>query len=177
MLMPSVTQVLSPWSDFSRIPPSVLEAAALRGTAVHDVCATIARGLPVLSIPLEAEGYVASFQRWFDLVVADVLLVEERLIDMDFLYHGEPDLIIRARHGEIILVDNKTPVQLVKSWRLQLAAYNHLAGKNGIVPDKVASLRLHPEGKVARMDYYDNNGRDFALFLSALNLYRFFNNK
>lgn len=174
---PSVTEVLKPWSDFSMIPAAVLEAAAVRGTAVHDVCATIARGLPVLSIPQNIEGYVASYQRWFDLMVDEVLLVEERLVDIEFGYHGEPDLIVKSKFGEIILVDNKTPVQLMKTWQIQCAGYWNLASKQGITPAKCGSVRLHPDGKAAKMEYYNNNLSDFNLFLQALNLYRFFNRK
>lgn len=177
MIYPSVTTVLQPWSDFSHIPPAVLEAASLRGTAVHDICANIARGLFITNIPEEAAGYVASFQRWFDFLVADVLLVETRLVDPEFGYHGEPDLIIKAKHGEIILVDNKTPVQLVKTWRLQCAGYNNLATKNDMKTDRAGSLRLHPDGKIARMDYYERNLTDFNYFLQALNLWRLFHIK
>ena len=177
MIYPSVTQVLDPWSDFSHIPPAVLEAACARGTLVHDISANIARGLMVMNTPPEAEGYVTSFRRWFDFMVDDVLLVETRLVDPDFGYHGEPDLIIKAKHGEIILVDNKTPVQLLVSWRLQLAGYRNLATKEGITPDRVGSLRLDPDAGIAKMKYYENSLTDFNYFLQALNLWRLFNTK
>lgn len=177
MIYASVTEVLQPWADFSRIPPEVLANAALRGTAVHDVCATIARGLPVLNTPDEIVGRVISFQRWFDLMVDEVLLVEERLVDIDLAYHGEPDLIVKVKHGEIVLVDNKTPLQLVKTWQLQCAGYWNLAVKKGITPDKCGSLRLHPDGGIAKMQYYNNSPEDFIYFLQALNLHRFFNRK
>jgi len=100
----SVTQALQPWADFSRIPPAVLEAAAARGTAVHDACATIARGLPLINVPNEIDGYVISYRRWFDLMVDEVLMVETRLVDLDFGYNGEPDLVIMAKNQEIVLV-------------------------------------------------------------------------
>lgn len=177
MIMPSVTEVLQPWSDFSGIPPSVLEAAAARGTAVHDVCATIARGLPVFNAPPETDGYVTSFRRWFDVMVDDVLLVEERIVDPDFGFHGEPDLIIKSKSEEILLIDNKTPRQLVKSWRLQCAAYRHLATCKGIDAVRTASLRLEPDGGIAKMEYYDHSLKDFNLFLQCLNIFRFFHRR
>jgi hypothetical protein len=177
MIYPSVTEALKPWSDFSHIPPAVLEAASLRGTAVHDICANIARGLLVMNTPPEAEGYVASFRRWFDFMVDDVLLVEQRLVDPDFGYHGEPDLIVKSKSEGIILIDNKTPVQKLITWRIQLAGYRNLAVKNDITPDRVGSLRLHPDGKTAKLDYYENSLTDFNYFLQALNLYRLFNTK
>ncbi len=177
MIMPSVTEVLNPWSDFSRIPAAVLEAAAARGTAVHDVCATIARGLPVMNQPPETIGYVDSYKRWFDLMVDEVLFVETRLVDFDFGYTGEPDLVIRAKNQEVILIDNKTPVQLVKSWQLQCAGYFNLVSKQGITPARSGSLRLDHNGGIAKMQYYDSSLNDLNLFLQALNLYRFFNRK
>lgn len=177
MIMPSVTQVLSPYSDFSHIPAAVLEAASARGTAVHDVCATIARGLPVMNQPPETIGYVDSYRRWFDLMVDDVLFVETRLVDPDLGYNGEPDLVIKAKNQEVILIDNKTPVQLVRSWQLQCAGYFNLVEKQGITPKRSGSLRLDPKGGIAKMKYYENNLNDFNLFLQALNLFRFFNVK
>ncbi|MFA5284864.1 MAG: PD-(D/E)XK nuclease family protein [Smithellaceae bacterium] len=177
MLFPSVTQVLSPFVDYSMIPADVLERSCLRGTAVHDACATIARGLPVMNRTPETAGYVDSYKRWFDLIVDEVLIVETRFVDIDFGFNGEPDLVIRAKNQEIILIDNKTPVQLIKSWRLQCAAYCALVSKNGIVPARSGSLRLHPDGGIARIDYYQNSLEDFNMFLQALNLYRYFNRK
>ena len=46
--MPSVTQVLSPFADFSQIPEGVLEYASWRGTEVHRLCACYAKGLPII---------------------------------------------------------------------------------------------------------------------------------
>lgn len=170
----SVTEVLQPFSDFSKIPPAVLEAASIRGTATHDACANIARGLLVMNTPPEVEGYVNSFRRFFDLMVADVLLVEERQVDADFGLHGELDLLIKAKRGENILIDLKTPVSKIKSWRVQLALYRHLCLKNGYKVDRVGSLRLSPEGKIAKFDEYDNQAQDLTIGLQCLNLYRFF---
>lgn len=174
MIYPSVTEVLQPWADFSRIPPAVLEAAAVRGTAVHQACEAIAKGLFIGTLSESIEPYVRSFSSWFDFMVDEVLLAEDRLIDIELGFHGEPDLIIKSKSEGIILIDNKTPVALQKSWKLQLSAYRHLADKNIVTPDRVGSLRLHPEGKVARMDYYDNSARDFNVFLQCLNLHNFF---
>lgn len=172
---PSVTEALSPWADFSHVPPAVLQAAADRGTAVHNACAAYASGLPVLGLAPEAAPYFASFRRWFDHVVDEILLCEERLTDDVFGYHGEPDILVKSKHQEIILVDLKTPVTKTKTWRIQLAAYKNLVEKNkGVTVDRVGSLRLSPEGETPKMDYYEYQAQDFNIFLSALNTYRFF---
>ena len=174
MLIPSVTQVIGPWQDFSRIPPGVLLHASERGTIVHDACANIARGLFILPPEPEIAGYVDSFRAWFDLMVAEVLLVEERLVDMDLGFSGQLDLIVIAKNAECLLVDLKTPPGLKRAWRAQLAGYHRLAVIHGHAPDRVGSLRLSPEGKMAKMDWYDPQGQDLAAFLSCLNCFRYF---
>lgn len=177
--LPSVTEVMGPWVDFSRIPPEVLRHASERGTEVHRICLDLyASGLPVLSVDGEAAGYFASFRRWFDKIVGEVLLVEERLFDEAFGYSGQIDLIVRtkAEHGgEVWMLDLKTPLALSKSWRVQLAGYRNLAVKRGAVPDRCGSLRLDPNGRAATVDWYDGEaGKDFNVFLSCLNAFRFF---
>ncbi len=176
ILFPRVTEVLSPWTDFSMIPPDVLRAAAERGTAVHDACAAYALGLPVIGLRDDAAPYVESFKRWHSHVVEHVILCEQRITDEDFGYHGEPDLLVKSKSQEIILLDLKTPVTKTKTWRIQLAAYTNLCRKLlDMKIDRVGSLRLSPEGKTPKMDYYEYQDKDFAIFVSALNCYRFFN--
>ena len=178
MKTPSVTQAISPWVDWSKVPPHLLQTAAERGTNVHDICLMrIARGLFVSGIPSECAGYVESYQRWFDLMVDEVIFVEERLRDKDFGFNGQPDSLIKSKQRDIIHADLKTPVTSQKAWRLQIAAYDHLIEINkGIVPDRSGSLQLNPDGGIAKMTYYEGSrNQDFAVFLSVLNAYRFFN--
>jgi hypothetical protein len=176
ILFPSVTEVLSPWADFSKVSPAVLQAASERGTAAHDACFAYALGLPVIGLRADVEPYVTSFKRWFDKVVDDVILCEQRITDTDgFGYHGEPDLLVKTKHPEIILTDLKTPVTKIKTWCVQLAAYKNLCENyTGLTIDRVGSLRLSPEGKTPKMDYYEYQNQDFAIFISCLNSYRYF---
>jgi len=177
--MPSVTVVIGAvfehWFNFDRVPEDVLEAAKKRGTDVHKACAVIARGLFPMNFPAEFQGYVDSFCRWRDLMVDEFLLIEEWLVDPALGYHGTPDLIIRSRQGEIILPDLKTPKALMKTWKWQIPAYDHLATQNkGFTIDRCGSLRLNPEGGPASMKYYEDRDRrrNFTVFLSALNVYK-----
>jgi hypothetical protein len=175
--MPSVTVVIGTvfkhWFNFDCVPEDVLEAAKERGTDVHKACAAEALGLfPI--IPPEFSGYLLSFRRWFGLMVEEVLLAEERLTDSTFGFHGCPDLVVRSKEGEIILVDLKTPQSLMATWKWQVAAYAHLIAEcKGWKVDRAGSLRLRPEG-VALMKYYEGKDRhrDLAVFLSALNVYK-----
>ena len=177
MLTPSVTQCISPFVDFSKISPDVLLHASERGTRAHDACAAYAMMLHVVIDP-DIQGYFDSYRRWFDMMNEEVLLCEDRLIEKDFLFHGQCDLVIKSNSEGVILVDLKTPVQLQKSWQLQISAYKHLVENVAMIRmDKVGSLQLNKDGKTAHMIYYENSAQDFNLFLQCLNLYRFFYSK
>ena len=179
--LPTVTEVINPWVDWSKIPPAMLQAAADRGTAIHDVCLNFhAKGLPYLgAIQDDAKGYIKSFDRWFDKIVGEVLLVEERLFDDANGYCGQIDLLVQTKQGEIWLVDLKSPVILSKSWKVQIAAYGRLCDlwsvKNNVNIDRCGSLRLRKDGGIPAMDWYEGSAlQDFNIFLSALNCFRFF---
>lgn len=167
----TVTEVLAPWGNFERIPPAILEAAAQRGTEVHQACASIASGLFPVFDP-ELEGYVNSFRLWF-ATVDEVILCEERLADADLGFSGQIDLYVKiGKHR--YLVDLKTPVGKKKSWQLQMAGYFRLLQIAGHDPDDAGSLRLKADGGTPRMDWYEQDGQDLNLFLQCLNLRRFF---
>lgn len=178
MIIPSVTQCINPWVDFSKIPPDRLDYASQRGIEVHRSCLAYAKGLlPILNS--DYQGYLDSFLRWhgshFTLIMG-----EERLVDEDLGYSGTPDLFGMFGGHQTALIELKTPVTAQKSWRLQLAAYSKLIQKKfrDIYPDApelIGSLQLNPDGKVPKMIWYEKGMEDFNLFLSALNLYRFFN--
>ena len=123
----SVTQALEPFTDFSNIPPHVLEHAAWRGTEVHKICAGIARGLWAPAPSQELAGRIQSFKRWFSATVEKVVFVEREFICTCYGYIGHPDLgvIIRGDRG-ITVIDLKTPIIEGSTWRGQLAAYRHL---------------------------------------------------
>jgi len=123
----------------------------------------------------ETQGYFDSFRRWFDKVVDTVIVTEERLTDLAFGYHGQIDLLVKSKHGEILLVDLKTPLIKAKQWQTQMAAYRHLVEKSEYPnPDRTGSLRLSPDGGIPTMDWYESHIEDFNIFLSCLNSYRYF---
>lgn len=178
-MTPSVTRIIAPWVDFSKITQATLQAAAERGTRIHEACAAIVLDIgwrPLTSEAREIAGYVKSFERWFEAVVAEVVFTERELADERFGFIGHPDLLVRSKAGELLLVDLKSPLAKSKSWRLQLAAYAHLCELAGHRPGKIGSLRLHREGKAPAMDWYQESRlQDFNTFLHCLAAYRFFN--
>ena len=65
----SVTQVLSPFVDFSKVPSERLYYAMTRGTDLHMVFAAHAQDLFVPRFPADYQGYFDSFRRWFDRII------------------------------------------------------------------------------------------------------------
>ena len=177
MRVPSVTEVLSVYQDFSAVSPERLHAAANRGTEVHRVCASIAKGLwwPY-EIPEDQRGYVESFERWISAAVAQVFLIEQRLECRCHGYTGTPDLVvlIKGDTGPSV-IDLKSPVTESPTWKGQLAAYAHLLECIGNGPiSRAGALMLSPKGKMAKLKEYRNSKEDFAAYLAALTAFRYF---
>lgn len=169
-----VTEILSLYNNFDAIRPEVLQHAADRGTKVHAYCAMIARGE---WFPAQEEGvvpYIESFKQWFDKMVDNVELVEKRLYNDELMLTGAIDLVCTIRGSDTpVVVDIKTPQAKSRSWNLQLAAYRYLYGENED-PRRIA-LQLQKTGKIAKIVEYRDHERDWKLYLSALQLYRYFN--
>jgi hypothetical protein len=169
--LPRVTEVLSPYVDFSRIAPDVLEAASDRGVRVHNCCAAYAKRIYVGPVDADCNGYVESFLVWFNKYVATVLAVEFELVS-PFGYVGHADLIVRLKDGRVAVVDLKTPLAGSKTWKAQIAAYKRAATE--FSPDVAGTLQLHPEGKAPKMTWLEDEVMAFNAFLSALNAQRYF---
>jgi hypothetical protein len=173
MNFPTVTQIINPWMDWSMIPPGTLQYAADRGTLIHDLCARHSKGHYVVTAD-EYRPYLESFQQWFELMVKEVILVEERMYDTVWLYSGQIDLLAVLNDGRIALCDEKTPITTQKSWRVQLAGYHNLCKVNGYSPVCNGSLQLSPKGKMAKMTWYESTAADLNQFLTDLNSYRYY---
>lgn len=165
---PSVTQVLSPFIDFSMVPEGILLAATERGKEVHLICAAIANGYWTPTAPKEIAGYINSFCKWFACMVEEVIFSEKEFVDQDYGFIGHPDLGLRI-NGKFAVVDLKTPAVLQAVWKGQCAAYKHLTKF-----ELTGTLRLDRNGKTAKMDWYEDDKRDFAAFLAALTAFKYF---
>lgn len=165
----SVTQVLSPFVDYSNVPPDRLDYAAARGRLIHAAAASHAQGLFEMPMPADHQGYFDSFRNWFDKYVLKVIWVEKELRDDAYKFFGHPDILAELVSYEILVIDYKTPAQEQRTWKAQLSAYCHLAK----VPASMV-LKLDANGKAAKAIRYTKQNQDFAAFLSALNAYRYF---
>ncbi len=174
--MVSVTEVLSPWQDYSRIKPDVLEEAKLRGSLAHGLFAAHALCLWIPAIPDNCVGYFDSFKRWFDATVERVVAVEKKMAHPVYYYTGQLDLLCQIKGDSgLTLLDHKTPIGLYLSWRVQTSAYRELALLEYPNIKRTGSLRLSREGKRAKFDEHTGTIHlDFAIFLACLTAFKFF---
>jgi hypothetical protein len=174
----SVTEILSVFTDFSRVSATRLEYAANRGTEVHNLLAAHAQGIWIPDMTEDCRGYYASFLKWWPMV-QEIVFVEKELVSTEHGFKGHPDLcaIVKGDYGNASIIDYKTPLLPSKTWAGQCAAYLHLARENGYNVDRCGTLRLDPFGKTPKMDWYNEDGRDWFAFLSALYAVRYFKEK
>jgi len=166
--LPSVTQILSPYVDFSKVPEHILSWATKRGKTVHNICAAICQGLWFPSVPSECVGYVESFQRWFERYVEEVVFVEKRFYHPIYQYSGQIDLYVKLEKIGYAVIDNKTPIVDDPTWKGQMAGYAELLKTNKHQLDKIGTLQLDPNGKVPKMIWYEDRAKDLNDFLAAL---------
>lgn len=178
MFLPSVTQILSPFSGIENLKlryPDRLIAAAKRGTLVHSYCESLVQGFPALDIRPDLQGYVTSFKLWLNQVER-IHCTELRLIDLNLGFHGQFDLVCQLKGDSYLsLWDIKTPEAAQKTWPLQVAAYRHLAKVNALPTARGGTIRLRKNGQLPIvLDYAKTAQHDWALFVSCLNVYNKF---
>lgn len=167
-----VTETLAPFSGVKNIPISVLETAAIRGTAVHKYCDAIIEGFEIEDINPDWKGYIDSFFHWES--GKKFLSKPARLYCDEYMITGEIDGLYK-QEDQIVLFDLKTPLKESNTWCLQLSAYAHLLSKSGINVNKICAVKLDKTGKEPKVFEYEI---DFASYLECLKIYnKFFRNK
>jgi len=176
MKLPSVTKILSPFSDFSKIRPEVLQRAADRGSRVHAACAIYAKGLWADCALYPGDGpFFDSFMKWSDMAAPEFVSVEEEYADPHLGYMGHPDAVVYIPGDQgLAIVDYKTPMSISRTWYPQIAAYAHLARKYGYDVRRGLAVRLRRNGGLAIATEIDIDGEPWAAFLNALGAYRYF---
>lgn len=181
-MIPSVTQVISPYVDYSKVPPHLLNYASERGTMFHSYAKLYAEGkwvVPRQDLKLR----FLSFRKWFDENVVGVLCVEQELKCTCYDYIGHVDLIALLKWDRsCTLLDYKTPVQAKKSWEAQVAGgYWHLVKKHLELRETIhrcGAIMIDPKGGPAKMiEYSGSTQRAFAGYLNALMAWRYFNDE
>jgi hypothetical protein len=171
-----VTEILSPFNDFSNIDPLTLANAADRGQRVHRYCELYSRSLLIEEPTPDCKPYVDSFIAWFDSYVEDVIYSEIRINCAKYKLSGRLDDVFILKGDTLpILIDKKTPQNPSKSWELQTAAYRILLREElGFHVERRACIILDKFGGKARFNEHTNHSVDETRFLNALDLHRFF---
>lgn len=168
----------SPFEDFSKINPDRLEAAAIRGTAVHDYLHAYLLDL-YCPRPAGAEGYCISGEQWIASNVVRVISAERHYVDETLGFGGHPDAVVEVKSKKIWIPDYKTPITVARSWALKLAAYKHLVCKaHRFNPENVicGPLMLSPTGGPAKFRRDDDRwSYYFSIFMGLLNALKYFN--
>lgn len=178
MTLPSVTQVLGCFTDFSRVRPEVLARATERGKQVHGAIAAHLLGLWVPPLDDTVQPYFDSFRRWADIMIDRVLFVEKEIICncYDYIGHVDAGLIVK-NESHTTIIDWKSPITESKTWRGQNAAYLHLSDCHTKFPKvtRCGSVMLSPKGRTAKLkEHTEFQAQCFNAFLGALQAYKFF---
>jgi hypothetical protein len=125
MERPRVTRILQEAglvSDFSTVPPAVLEAAQRRGTAVHEAMESLAYGYEV-ELDEKHGGYLRAAECFLKDYALECVVAEYEVTHTVWNYVGHLDYVGWFQ-GERILLDWKTSGALeLRPVSIQLAAY------------------------------------------------------
>lgn len=169
-----VTEVLSPFSDFSHIDPEVLANKCAIGTAVHQAIADDIEGEFPSPGP-KGLGYYQSYEAWRKHLSVNFVASEARYYDEDLMISGQIDAL--AMMGWVqdlpVLVDFKTSAQESKEvWPMQAHLYAHLLAKNGVkVRPRYVFVKLDKEGAFPMVYSYNFDPNVHARCLGAIEKY------
>lgn len=124
--LPSVTHICRFLAyDYKSDKPWLAEAAARRGTAVHEACALIDYGETPEETP-EIAGYLKAYSRFLKDYRPDWELIEHSMGNLELGYAGTLDRYGTLYDGRRCIVDIKTGALHQAYLRAQLSAYRIL---------------------------------------------------
>ena len=125
--LPSVTHICRFLScDYKSDRPWLAEAAARRGTTVHEACALIDYGEVPEETP-EIAGYLKAYRRFLKDYRPDWEWIEHPMGSLKLGYAGTLDRCGTLYDGRPCILDIKTGTLRAAALRAQLTAYNTLA--------------------------------------------------
>lgn len=168
-VVPGVTSILKPMSDFSRIDPQVLEAKADLGRRVHFACELHDEDdLDPASIEADVAPYFDAYVKFREDTGCEILAVEQKVYHPLMRYAGTLDRVLRIGNCKW-MVDLKTCFTTPVSAGPQTAAYLRALADTTIT--RRAALRLKPDGTYRLEEL--NNPDDWSAFMACLTLRRF----
>ena len=174
--VPSVTEVLSIFTDFGRIPKDVLERKRLIGRACHKCIELDAAGeLDPDTVDPQVMPYFESWLLFKATKPLRVFAAEQIVYSKKHRYAGRLDLIVLFADDKSWLLDLKCVDRMMPETALQTAAYAEAYTEStGIAVSHRAGVQLKPDGSQAEFFPYNliGNKHDFNIFLNALNIQR-----
>ena len=171
MPLPHVSDIIRPYIDSTWFTEDSRE----RGQRVHGAIASWIIGTWSPRLPEKEQPYFDSFMLWAEQFLTDEgpCEVESVITDPRHGFCGTLDYLGPYATDETV-IDWKTPITESRAWQLAGSAYFHLANLKRKVK-RVGNLQLSPKGRMAKMNWVDNPEKIFPVFLSGLNMWRFFN--
>ena len=168
-VVPSVTGILRPLSDYSRINPEVLEIARDRGTRVHLATELDDAGnLDEASVTDDVAPYLAAWRKFKADRGVVVLEAEARVYHGAHRYAGTLDRVLGLDDGHEYLCDLKATAQIMSAVGPQTAAYHAAYGVEKL---RRAVLQLKADGTYRWVEL--KNPRDWIVFQACLLVHRF----
>lgn len=167
-VVPGVTTVLEPLSDFSFVAPDVMQAACEFGTAVHLACELDDKGeLDVDALDPALLPYLTAWRKFSEDFAVKWSFIEERVHNKTMGYAGTLDRLGLVKN-KLTVVDLKTSAALHPSVGPQLAAYAKAHPQTATLLIKRLAVLLKENGTY-KAQYYDDP-TDWPLFCSLLTL-------
>ena len=112
MELPSVTKIMQPLSSFiySGVDARTLNAAADKGTIVHNACENFIK-FGIVDISAGYSGYMDAFLKWHEDYSPEILASETRLYHKVMRYAGTADMVAIV-DGALTLIDIKSTYKL-----------------------------------------------------------------
>lgn len=164
-VVPGVTSILSPLTDFSRVPPAVLEAAANFGKAVHRACELDdLNELDEDALDPALAPYLHAWRKFSAEHDVQWDKIEQPVYHATLRYAGTPDRLGLVK-GSRAVVDIKSTAQLYPAVGPQLSAYAN--AEKEPYAERLA-VQLKADGTYVAKAYKDPT--DWPVFASLLTL-------
>lgn len=168
-VIPSVTQILAPLSNFGAVHPDVLAAAQQFGTAVHLACELDDLGqLDLAALDPALVPYLEGWRAFCADYAVKWDAIESRIFHAPMGYAGTLDRAGLVK-GKQAIVDIKSGATLMPSVGPQLAAYAQAYSPIGRAMDRYA-VRLFPNGYEVKQYF---SPTDWPVFASLITLRSF----
>lgn len=173
--VPSVTQILSPYSGLQYVDRELLERAAAFGSHVHTACHLLNMDeLDRSNLDPELEPYVAGWEKFLSDTGA-VVVLSEHCVASKRGYAGKFDTLVHWGKSQR-LIDIKTGSGIPMTVGPQTSAYvEAYAEETGIKVRDRYCVHLIGNGNYSACKLDDP--RDLSIFHSALNIWNWFHKK